>query len=775
MSKATATRREDAPRRHSGTVLLAGLAVSILAAVAPGAILDGRADGRLRAETRALSGAISTDISRSVRRLTAIGSGLDGVPFDPADAVALFASSLPSSRNTSTAAVPFGMLVTQVALVGNVGLLPGGSVAADDVGVSQLVRVNGSGPPTHLRLSVGRSVIEALTTLRLPRAPAADALPRLIAFPGTHLADVWVAGTIEASDGTVTSQAADGWAMAVPVRGVGWLIAPLQPRAVEGLLARRSQGDALGIELRVNGTGLIARVDPRRATASSRRTTTRIDVLGTPITVQVTAPRRFGTSTGPSPLLLFLGGLIVSGVLAALVARRESRLITAGLAAALAVSERIARTDQLTGLGNRRSMDETVARALQTPDRVGVCLILCDLDRFKVINDSRGHEVGDGLLADVAVRLREAVTAGHVARFGGDEFVIVLPDAERWAGVDQAERVLAAMRRPFAVGTDAVVVGVSVGVAWADPATPNSRSQLLRDADVAMYAAKRGGGNRIAVADDALRHEGGQQLDLELALRAALGSDQIRTWYQPLVDANGVIRALEALVRWQHPERGLLAPGAFLPAAKDAGLLAELSTAVLAHACDDVARWNRDRTAAGLAPVIVHVNCVEEQLIDSTFADVVSAHVIASGIDPRHLLLEISEETALERLPAGLPTLHMLRAAGVRFSLDDFGFGNSSLTMVRQVGDVAEIKIDKSIVDGIALDDAADLAVVRAVVGFCADQHITVVAEGIEHDEQWQVLRTLGVELFQGYLFHRPQPAERVEELLLGVGVAGSA
>lgn len=291
---------------------------------------------------------------------------------------------------------------------------------------------------------------------------------------------------------------------------------------------------------------------------------------------------------------------------------------------------------------------------------------------------------------------------------------------------------------------------------------------MLRDADMAMYVAKRGGGNRVAVADESVRESGIHQLDLEIELRQALGSGQLRAWYQPLVDPQREPVALEALIRWQHPTRGLLAPGQFLPAAKSAGLLAELSTAVLAEAARDVADWNRRRLATGQAPLVVHVNCVEEQLMDTGFADVVGSYLADSGLDPHSLLLEISEETALDRLPASLPTLDLLRSGGVRFSIDDFGFGNSSLTMVRRVGDVAELKIDKSIVDGLALASPkqTDLAVVRSIVEFCETQHITVVAEGIEEEHQFSQLVGLGVELFQGYLFHRPQPAEKLDSLL---------
>ena len=326
---------------------------------------------------------------------------------------------------------------------------------------------------------------------------------------------------------------------------------------------------------------------------------------------------------------------------------------------------------------------------------------------------------------------------------------------------------------------DAVVIGASVGLASTRDgrvrqagAEPFSASRLLSDADAAMYIAKRAGGNRVAVADEIPLGET-RQLDMEIALRAALGTGQIRAFFQPIVDRERNITALEALVRWQHPEKGLISPGAFLPAAKSAGLLAELSTVVLAQSCFQVALWNEARTAQSLLPLLVHVNCVEEQLTDPGFADVIEAYVLASGIDPGCLLLEISEETAFEKLPATLPTLDLVRALGVHFSLDDFGFGNSSLTMVRRLGAVSEIKIDKSIVDSLAPDApagndrVADIAVIRAISDFARVQGIALVAEGIEHETQFEQLRSFGVSLFQGFLFHRPQDPAVLAALLV--------
>jgi EAL domain-containing protein (putative c-di-GMP-specific phosphodiesterase class I) len=229
----------------------------------------------------------------------------------------------------------------------------------------------------------------------------------------------------------------------------------------------------------------------------------------------------------------------------------------------------------------------------------------------------------------------------------------------------------------------------------------------------------------------------------------------------------GTIKSFEALIRWRRADGSVMNPGQFLPAAKAAGLLGEVSTSMLALVAPIVARWNTRRIAEGNEPVCVHVNCVEEQLCDLGFPDVVGSLLAFNNVDPSWIMLEISEETALDKIPRGMPTLQYLRAMGIKFSLDDFGFGNSSLTMLRELGDIAELKLDKSIVDDIATDGiGADSDVVDAILGFAKRRNMTIVAEGIEQQEQWEALRNLGVHLFQGYLFSRPVPTAQAEELL---------
>jgi diguanylate cyclase (GGDEF)-like protein len=566
----------------------------------------------------------------------------------------------------------------------------------------------------------------------------------------------------------------DTWALAYPVTNRGWLVAPIATEGFSKLLAtsRRSEALDVAIHAGANETApLIARRAMKQGSSSLRRTVSTTRQVGQPFTFVIAADAHFATSSVPSPMLTVVVGVMASTLMALLLGRRHQKQNERVLTNERDAANKLARTDALTQLPNRlaitESLDELSRRTLRDHP---IALLLCDLDRFKIVNDARGHDAGDTLLIEVARRLQRIAPEAMVARLGGDEFIVLLEKTSSAQAVDVAHQIVERLREPFAVGVDRVVIGVSVGLTVVEADEPVDRPNVLRDADLAMYGAKREGGNCVHVVTEELRRSGGGQLDLELELRAAFGTGQLVAWYQPLVDCNEEIHALEALVRWQHPTKGLLNPGSFLPAAKRAGLLAELSTDVLSQVCREVSEWNRQRIERSERPVIVHVNCVEEQLMDLSFADVVGTYLSATGMNPAHLLLEISEETAMDRLPKGIPTVQAIRAMGVKFSLDDFGFGNASLTMVRQLGGVAEIKLDKSIVDGlagVAGPDAADLAVIKAVRKFATDQHIVLVAEGIEQPEQRDLLITLGIDLMQGYLFHKPQPADRIADLLL--------
>ena len=755
-------------------VIIIGLGATVAASAGPTWLHERASGRRLDAVTRLLGAGSQRSLDAQLARMDALAGKLKAMPADMTELAEVTASA--------GSVVDPGLFET-MSLVGPWAPAPA-RPAADDIAISFVIGVRDAGllPET---MTLGSRVNESMALLGLDPVPGRSAGLQLLQVSPAKLPQRDLLGPDEATD-RLTSVGSVAWTLARPVPGVGWVLAPLRLHGLGGLARALDHGGELTVQVlaaRRGDTGddtLIGEVRPSsasRATRSRSRTTV-LSRSGEGLVLDVIAPAGFAVDRVPSPwttaVIGLLGTTIATLIAASRLRRRRDATAARLMAVELALARALARTDALTGLGNRLALNERLDSMFAVAEEPSVSILLCDLDRFKVINDSRGHDAGDQVLVEVARRLGQLKGDCGVYRLGGDEFVIVVADAAIEDVVAIAEQVVAELVRPFSVGCDAVVIGSSVGLAGTTgplgvDRSGADRSVLLRDADVAMYAAKRGGGNRMAVADAALRAEGGGRLDMELALREALVSGGFEAWYQPIVGPDREIRALEALIRWNHPQRGLLTPGEFLPVAKEAGLLAELSTVVLSRACRDVARWNAERASQGMGPLLVHVNCVEEQLMDSGFPEVVGSYLRASGLPPEDLLLEISEETAMDRLPADLPTLHQLRYLGVRFSLDDFGFGNSSLTMVRQLGDLAELKLDKSIVDSFDGPAAAgaDLAVARAIVDFAHGQGIAVVAEGVETQTQFDVLRSLGVELFQGYLFHRPAPATRLETVLV--------
>jgi diguanylate cyclase len=751
-----------------------GSIITLGASILPGTITRLR-DGRfIDAQANRVVGAVRDEIDGAIAEAQAIGSLWvlpDGLPSPIVDGGQFGPTSAKAPK----------------ALFRGISVVTVDAELARDEGASRTYAIrmirNKSEYVTG-GLSTGVYLNRSLIKLGLRNVPTKSTAPTFAQVDLASLEDPQLIGEPSRfdSDRPIGTRAT-AWLLAVPVPARGWVIYDVAEDGLQRLVNAQPHGENLAVELHFGSSIKTKLIGAVRTDAAVGATMHRTNVLsGGGFTFSVSTSAK-GMSAGTLPsssTILFLGTLINAAVVTVLASKLRKRNITT-LTYERDEALHLARTDSLTNLPNRLAVTEHLDAICADPNRGPITVLMGDLDRFKIVNDARGHDAGDQLLIEVGRRLQSLVPDQLVARLGGDEFVAVLQSVNQQQAAMIAEKFIDALRRPFTIGEDAVVVGISIGMVHVDHDHPTFRSQILTDADIAMYAAKRNGGNRVAMVDERLRRVEGGQLDLELGIRSALGTGQFETWYQPLVDANGDIRALEALVRWQHPERGLISPGNFLPAAKSAGLLGEISTAVLSQACTDVARWNRTRVANGHHPVVVHVNCVEEQLMDTSYADVVSAYLRMSQMDPAHLLLEVSEETAVEKLPKGLPTLQMIRALGVRFSLDDFGFGNSSLTMVRQLGDVAEIKLDKSIVDGLAPEkdaatlggtgSTADVAVIKSVIEFAATQNILVVAEGIEYREQFEKLVGLGVDLFQGFHFYRPQPAETVELLLLDLAV----
>ena len=426
--------------------------------------------------------------------------------------------------------------------------------------------------------------------------------------------------------------------------------------------------------------------------------------------------------------------------------------------------------DRLTGLPNRVLLRDRVQHALARAGRRGaaVALLIADIDRFKVVNEGLGHDGGDRLLVAVAERLVDMLRPGDtVARMGGDEFALLCEDI---AGVEEAEaiasRVLGAFEKPFQVHGADMALTASVGVAVGTSPGP-APELLLRDADVAMYRAKEGGRDRYEVFAESMLAEASERLSVENDLRRAIAHGQLRLYYQPIVHLEtGAVAGFEALVRWEHPERGLLPPSEFIPSAEQTGLIVPLGRHVLSEACMQAATW-KDTHAVG-EKLRVSVNVSAKQLGQPGWADEVAQILAESGLAPRQLVLEITESVLMDDADATAVRLEELRRLGVRIAIDDFGTGYSSLGYLRRLP-VDILKIDKSFIDGVA-EGPHESALARAVVKLASTLRLEAVAEGISSRRQLLQLRRLRCPYGQGFFFSRPQPAAAIPGLLdLGV------
>ena len=418
--------------------------------------------------------------------------------------------------------------------------------------------------------------------------------------------------------------------------------------------------------------------------------------------------------------------------------------------------------DALTRLPNRSLFLDRLAQALARRARRpgGLAVLFLDLDRFKWLNDSRGHAAGDELLVTVAERLRTALRPGDtVARFGGDEFVMLCEDLPgESAAESMAVRISSALAEPLYVRDEDTSVTVSIGIAYS-PASDrgDTPETLLRDADAAMYQAKERGRDRYETFSHTTRLLAVARHETANALRRGIDRGELVVHYQPEVDitTNEVV-GVEALVRWAHPERGLLPPAEFVPLAEETGLIVPLGVRVLHDACRQVQDWQpRDRTKA---PIALSVNLAARQLMAPDLCDVVRSALEASGLDPSLLCLEITESALLKDAAPSARALHGLKALGVRIGVDDFGTGFSSLTYLKRFP-VDVLKIDRSFVKGLGRD-REDRAIVASVVDLAHAFGLTTVAEGVETVEQLAELRSIGCEQGQGFLWSRPAAPE---------------
>jgi diguanylate cyclase (GGDEF)-like protein len=431
-------------------------------------------------------------------------------------------------------------------------------------------------------------------------------------------------------------------------------------------------------------------------------------------------------------------------------------------------AQRGALYDPTTGLPNRELLTDRIAQALardHRDDGALVAVLLLDLDRFKVINESLGHTIGDRLLQAVGQRLLGGLRPGDtVARFGGDEYGIILdPIADADEARRIADRIGTELRTPFQLNGRQWFISASMGIALGAPgrATPD---ELLREAEIAMVRAKSDATMRHTLFEPSMSDQTIERVNLENDLRSAIERGQLRLHYQPIVTLDdGFIVGFEALVRWQHPTRGLVPPMAFIPMAEETGLIIPIGRWVLEQACRQAVRWRRTGGARGRPMPFVSVNLSARQFVQADLVEDVAAVLETTGLEPNALELEITESVVMDQSEAGVRALSSLRELGVRLVLDDFGTGYSSLSYLKHLP-LDTIKIDRSFVAG--LDGVADRSIVDAVIALAHGLGIGVVAEGIETPSQAERLRELGCDLGQGYLFARPVPAASTAALL---------
>ncbi|GAA0472929.1 hypothetical protein Ade02nite_87030 [Paractinoplanes deccanensis] len=423
--------------------------------------------------------------------------------------------------------------------------------------------------------------------------------------------------------------------------------------------------------------------------------------------------------------------------------------------------------DSLTGLATRALFQTRMEESLG-PNGLGGAVLFVDLDRFKVVNDSLGHAAGDTLLTRVAERVQACLRDGDTAaRLGGDEFAVLLPGLR---GTDEAvpvaERILDALRHPFDLAGTETFVSSSIGIAFSGPGEHDA-SELMVHADLAMYQAKKHGKDRYEVFEPAMRAAFQANIELEADLRRAVLRHEFELRYQPIVHLHtGEITGVEALIRWQHPDRGVVPPMEFIPLAEETGLIVPIGEWVLREATQRVAEWNRRRLGP---PLSVSVNISAVQLDQTTLPQVVHSALETAGMRPDRLILELTESLLVEHRPATLERLNEIKRLGVRLAIDDFGTGYSSLAYLRQFP-IDIIKIDKSFVDDV-VDEPTAAALTHGIIQLGHALQLSTIAEGIEHAGQLTSLAGGNCELGQGYYFAEPLTQVALDDLLFPTDV----
>lgn len=432
--------------------------------------------------------------------------------------------------------------------------------------------------------------------------------------------------------------------------------------------------------------------------------------------------------------------------------------------AAEAKLHHMAHHDMLTGLSNRVSLKDRLEHALALASRESsrVALLFIDLDRFKSINDTLGHHVGDELLIAVSQRLCQCVRESDlVARLGGDEFVVMLPGLDQSpAAASVAEKIVASIGEPYLIGAHTLYTTPSVGIAIY-PEDGADGESLMRNADAAMYHAKSAGRNNFQFFDAKMNELAVERLSIEHALRHALSRDEFRLHFQPVIDiCTGRVASIEALVRWQHPERGLLAPGFFIGVAEETGLIQAIGDWVLWAACRQLA----DFRAAGMADVRMAINISALQMRNGNLPVLAQGIMAAYSLQAGDLIFEITESIAMEQPKETERILDQLHAMGIQLALDDFGTGYSSLSYLKLFA-LDTLKLDRSFVEEIGVDADGQI-ICDATIGLAHSLRLRLVAEGVETQEQLDYLQARGCHYVQGYLFSRPLPADQILELI---------
>jgi diguanylate cyclase (GGDEF)-like protein/PAS domain S-box-containing protein len=421
---------------------------------------------------------------------------------------------------------------------------------------------------------------------------------------------------------------------------------------------------------------------------------------------------------------------------------------------------RMARFDTLTGLPNRLHINETLAKAMAEADKWGsrCAFMMIDLDRFKAVNDTLGHPIGDRLLRRVSERLGQLMSENEMCgRLGGDEFAVVMRDAGDTNSIEKlAVAIIETLSRPYEVDQNTLYIGASVGVA-VGPRDGRTAEMLIRSADLALYRTKDGGGAGFHLYEPQLHVQAEERRVLEMALRSALKNDEMHLQYQPVVDAEtGSLTGFEALLRWANPEFGNIPPDKFVPLAEETRLIGPIGEWVLRTACDEAARWPSE--------VRIAVNASAEQLYNPQFVTTVAQALSQSGLSPERLEIEVTESVFLHEGTCATTVLERLLDLGVRLSLDDFGTGYSSLAYLSRTR-FSTIKIDRTFVQGASKGRKEAIAIIRAVVALAQSLGMATTAEGVETAEEHELVQDLGCTKVQGYYFGRPLPVEEAREI----------